>query len=268
MKKNKFQKMIIIAGLILTVSIFFGCDQNDEIEGDGSIGCCLPTCQEMEKAVCSEELGIYPVDKWVSGSCKKQKGCQDGCCEYQCTVGDMPKAMCEHKSVNGKWTDGECSTGCCKLQDGGKVQIPENICLKCNEGATWESKECFNGFSASPSMSDSGPFGGGMVNAEWGANYTLGTCDEDPMNGEWKGSFEWLWQVTFPDSTAPVVNNSTEDINFITKDGIASTIVMGKIPATIKVSKNSVMVNFTMDGVGGITATGPILKGSPICDIE
>jgi len=268
MKKNKFQKMIIMAGLILMVGIFFGCDQSDEIEGAGSIGCCLPTCQEMEKSMCSEEVGIYPVDKWTSGSCAKNKECQEGCCEYQCTVGNMTKGMCEHKSVNGKWTNGDCSIGCCELQDGGKVQLPEDTCHECNEGSTWKSGECFNGYSSSPSMSDSGPFGGGMINAEWGANYVLGTCGEDLMNAEWKGTFEWLWQVTFPDSTSPVVKNSTEDINFITKDGIASTIVMGKIPATVKVSENSVTINFVMDGVGKIIATAPIIKGSPVCDIE
>ncbi len=268
MKKNKFQKMLMIAGLVLTMGMFFGCSQDDEIYGDGSVGCCLPTCQEMGKSLCKEELGIYPVDKWVSGSCEKNKECQDGCCEYQCTVGNMSKGMCEHKSVNGKWTDGECSTGCCELEDGGKVQIPKDTCLECNEGATWKNEECFNGYSASPSMNDSGPFGGGMVNAEWGTNYMLSTCEKDLMNAEWKGTFEWLWQVTFPDSTSPVVKNSTEDISFVTKDGVASVIVMGKIPATVNVSESSMTINFVMDGIGDVTSTGSVITGSPVCDIE
>ncbi len=258
---KKMLRIGLTVGLVLMVVVFSGCSDT---------GCCLPTCQEMEKSICKEELGVYPVDKWTSKSCDQAKECQEGCCEYQCTVGNMTKGMCEHKSVDGKWTDGECSTGCCELQDGGKVQLPQKTCLECNEGSNWKNEECFSGYSSSPSMSDSGPFGGGMVNAEWGANYILGTCNEDPMNAEWKGTFEWVWQVTFPDSTTPVIKHSTEDITFITQSGLATIDLMGDTAtvATIKVSESSMTIRFTIEGPGEIIATAPIIKGSPICEIK
>lgn len=242
-------------------------DFGSEFEKDGSLGCCLPTCQEMGKSVCKEELGVYPVDKWTAESCGKIEECQEGCCEYQCTVGDMPKAMCEHVSVDGKWTKGMCTMGCCELQDGSKVQLSQKTCLECNEGSNWKSGECFTGYASSPSTSYSGPFGGGEIDAEWGANYIVGTCDKDPMNAQWKGTFEWVWQVTFPDSTSPIIKNSTENITFITQDGFAAIKLMGA-PATIKVSKNSITISFTMEDLGEVTATAPISKGYPTCNIK
>ena len=163
---------------------------------------------------------------WTSSQCEDLDECKEGCCYPH---GNLPKAACDHIAGEGVWQEGECK--------GFKV--------------TTEGKTTHN-FS-----------GSGL--GEWFFTLDVYSCDEDPYNATWQGS--WHIDYYYTDNGIRTLAQSPEgNVSFTTSGGSASFNMQGET-VMVTVDSTTMSTTYYFEEVGEhITSSGTIVMDDSKCE--
>jgi hypothetical protein len=164
---------------------------------------------------------------WTSSQCEDLSECEEGCCY---PYGNLPKAACDHIAGEGVWQDGECK--------GFKVTT---------EGTTTHN------FS-----------GTGL--GEWFFTLDVYSCDEDPYNATWQGSWHLDYYYTDEGGIRVLAQTREGNTSFTTVEGNAS-FAMESETVTVAVDSTNMRIYYHFDEVGeDITSRGTIVMDDSKCE--
>jgi len=164
---------------------------------------------------------------WTSSQCEDLSECEEGCCY---PYGNLPKASCDHIAGEGIWEEGECR--------GFKVKT---------DGRTTHN------FS-----------GTGL--GEWFFTLDVYSCDEDPCNATWQGSWHIDYYYTDEVGMRTLAQTPEGNTSFTTSGGNGS-FVMQSETVSVTVDSTTMSTSYYFDEVGEeITSSGTIVMDDSKCN--
>ncbi len=98
----------------------------------------------------------------------------------------------------------------------------------------------------------------------WEVDFNIHTCDEDPMNARWSGTFYWKLACVDKECAVGTVLQNTP-ISFTTQDGYAK-LTLGSLSADVSIRSTQMFINYDFSGlelIGDIQSA--VRRGSDEC---
>lgn len=163
---------------------------------------------------------------WNSALCEELDECKEGCCYPH---GNLPKAACDHIAGPGVWQDGECK-----------------------------------GFKVKTSGTTNHTFTYGGA-GEWIYTLDVYSCDEDPYNATWTGSWHIDYYYANPGGGKGLAEAPEGNVSLTTSGGKGSFSMEGQM-VDVTVDSTTMTTSYYFDEIGKyIGSMGTIVMDDSKC---
>lgn len=164
---------------------------------------------------------------WSSSQCEDLDECKEGCCY---PYGNLAKAACDHIAGEGVWQEGECK-----------------------------------GFKAKTEGETTHNFSGSGL-GEWFFTLDVYSCDEDPYEANWQGSWNIDYYYTDEHGIRTLAGSPEGNMSFTTSEGKASFAMEGET-VLVTVDSTTMTASYHFEEVGEeMTTSGTIVMDDSKCE--
>lgn len=105
------------------------------------------------------------------------------------------------------------------------------------------------------------------IDRAWTMNLNIYTCDENPLNAIWKGSWTWSFNALVKEEKKTFNPASSGYVEFVTSNGYGEmNLGGGTVPISINTTRAE--ASFTMHNLNTIELDGIVKKGASACTEE
>jgi hypothetical protein len=266
----------------IRAGIWFDPNTGEPQVETGRFGCCRPMCSNSFELECQQLSEGIETASFDNRLCDHVEECQEGCCQIDCKVRNLPHEACTY--MGGDWSE-TCEIGCCKTEYS-ENEIPEKTCL-CDSTGSWYPGVCAKGFYVYLKGGEAGSvdftddwgdkgMGSGlnslmdMMGADRSQSidyeYDLYTCGETPY-GDWYGTKK---TITYSGVDGETTTKEDDEYHINIPEGgleVGGDLFPGtaNISGSYKIEGNTMIMDMKMPLVPDTHLSGTIYMGAEEC---